>query len=393
LEANIRAQNRITTANGKPEAVPVSNAFGSQKTPPLVDKGLPPQVLVDNDSELTGVSKQPAIAGKSVVPDSQKVPEQNPNLPLVQDKPSGLQPKAVGIGLRKFPLTAEEGVDNRTNPAQQGQILPDALTDDKATAVQPRRPGTPQLTELLADDGIKQGDNFPGKPASQELRHPQLQVSTGQIKGRGSSASNNNSDSGFEQILSGNNAAAYIEEQSSAIPNTVTTDNLPAQTSSSDVSASITEQILESINSPSSQQAGTQQITVRLNPPELGKVFIKFEEQDNQITGLLEISKVQTRYEVERALPQIIQNLADSGIQVRRLEVMLTNQNEQQSYRDELLQDSSFQQYHDLPERGNPDNHDTVATNESDIFGHDGSYWGNLEPQMQITDNSINILI
>ncbi|MHC4109926.1 MAG: hypothetical protein ACYSUY_02565 [Planctomycetota bacterium] len=36
LEANIRAQNRITTANGKPEAVPVSNAFGSQKTPPLV---------------------------------------------------------------------------------------------------------------------------------------------------------------------------------------------------------------------------------------------------------------------------------------------------------------------------------------------------------------------
>ncbi|MHC4109928.1 MAG: hypothetical protein ACYSUY_02575, partial [Planctomycetota bacterium] len=98
----------------------------------------------------------------------------------------------------------------------------------------------------------------------------------------------------------------------------------------------------------------------------MGKVFIKFEEQDNQITGLLEISKAQTRYEVERALPQIIQNLADSGIQVRRLEVMLTNQNEQQSYRDELLQDSSFQQYHDLPERGNPDNHDTVATNESD---------------------------
>ena len=72
---------------------------------------------------------------------------------------------------------------------------------------------------------------------------------------------------------------------------------------------------------------------------------------------------------------------------------MLTNQNEQQSYRDESLQDGSFQQYHDLPERGNPDNHDTVATNESDIFGHDGSYWGNLEPQMQITDNSINVLI
>jgi hypothetical protein len=58
-----------------------------------------------------------------------------------------------------------------------------------------------------------------------------------------------------------------------------------------------------------------------------------------------------------------------------------------------LLQDGTFQQHDDFPEGGNPNNHDTVATNESDIFGHESSYWGNLEPQMQITDNSINILI
>ena len=393
LEAHIRAQNRITTANGKPEAVPISNALGSLKTPPLVDEGPSPQVLVDNDSELTGVSKKPAIAGKSVVPANQKVPAPNPSLPPVQDKSSGLQPQLVGIGLRKSLLTAEKAVDNKTNPAQQGQILPEASTDDKATAGQPRRPGTPQLTEPLADDDIEQGDNFTGKSLSQKLHNPQLQVSTGQIKDRGSSASNNDSDSGFEQILSGNNTETCIAEQTTVFPEAVKADNMPAQNSPSDVSASITEQILESIQSPSSQQAGTQQITIRLNPPELGKVFIKFEEQENQITGLLEVSKAQTRYEVEQALPQIIQSLADSGIQVKRLEVMLTNQNEQQSYRDELLQDGSFQQYHDLPEGSNPDNHDTVATNESDIFGHDGSYWGNLEPQMQITDNSINILI
>jgi hypothetical protein len=111
------------------------------------------------------VSEKPAITGKPVVPVGRKVPALNPNILPVQDKPSSPQFQTVRIDPGKLPLIAENTVGNKTNPAQQGQILPEAPTDDKATAVQPRRPGTPQLTELLADDGIKQGDNFPGKPA------------------------------------------------------------------------------------------------------------------------------------------------------------------------------------------------------------------------------------
>jgi len=375
LEGHVRTQNRITTANGKPEAVPVSKAFSSQQSPSLATEGFKSQAHVDAAGEITNVIQKPSIARKPVVPVDQKAPLVNPNIPRIQDKPSGPQFQFVRIDPEQSPLIAEHAVANKT------------------AASQPIRTQTQHLSGPLADDVIEQGDNFRGKSASQQLHHPQFHVSTGQTKDRGSSASDSNSDSGFEQILSGNTTATYIAEQTSAFPEAIKADNMPAQTSSSDVSASITEQILESINSPSSQQAGTQQITIRLNPPELGKVFIKFEEQENQITGLLEVSKAQTRYEVEQALPQIIQSLADSGIQVRRLEVMLTNQNEQQSYRDESLQDGTFQQHHDFPEGSNPDNHDTVATNESDIFGHDGSYWGNLEPQMQITDNSINVLI
>jgi flagellar hook-length control protein FliK len=225
------------------------------------------------------------------------------------------------------------------------------------------------------------------------LHNLQLQVSTGQIKEHGSSASNNKSDSGFEQIISANNTATFIEDQSSLFSDTATTDNLFVQASSSDFSASITKQILESIHNPSSQQSGTQQITIRLNPPELGKVFIKFEEQENQITGLLEVSKAQTRYEVEQRLPHIIQNLADSGIQVKRLEVTLTAQSEQQSYRDESLQDGTFQEHHEFSQENNPDNLGTIGTNELVIGVNSNSYQDDLEPQMQITDNSINILI
>jgi hypothetical protein len=359
LKALVDVNNNIITVSEKPAVVPTSNALGSQKTRPLTVEGLTPKALVDTDSGITTASNKPAIlADMQVIPDGRKVPEPNPSLPLVHNKASGRQPLPVRIDLDKSPLIAENVVENKDSAGQPGQ------------------PGTQQLSESLADDFTGKGDNFTGKSVSQKLHNPQLQVSTGQIKGRGNSASNNNSDSGFEQILSGNNTATYFEKQSSPFPDTVMTDNQPTQASPSDVSASITKQILESIHSPSYQQSGTQQITIRLNPPELGKVFIKFEEQENQIIGLLEVSKAQTRYEVEQ-----------------RLEVALTDQGEQQPYRDESLQDGTFQQHHEFSQESNPDNHGVIGTNESVISRNNDNYQESLETDIHITDNSINILI
>ncbi len=352
------------------------------------DKGSALKALIDAQSETNTANGKPAVAGKSVLPGIRKVPASNAGSQPVQDNYSGLQSQSVRIGPVKFPSIADKAAGNKTTTSQQGPTLPEPSVDNKAA-------GKPShhSTQPLAEEGIEQDKNSQGKPAQQKLHQAQLHISTGQIKERGSSASSKNSDSGFEQILSANNAATYIKEQSSPFPDTVTTDNIQSQTPTSDFSASITEQILESIHSTSSQQAGSQEITIRLNPPELGKVFIKFEEQENQITGLLEVSKAQTRYEVEQALPHIIQNLADCGIQVKRLEVILTDQGEQQPYRDEFLQDGTFQQNQDFSEGGNPDNHGTIGTNESIIGVNSSGYLDSFEPQMQITDNSINILI
>ncbi|NIP28571.1 MAG: hypothetical protein GWN67_27940 [Phycisphaerae bacterium] len=376
LKALADVNSKITTANEKPAVVPTTNTLESQKIPPLTVEGLTPKGLVDADSRITAVSNKGAIiAGKPVVPDGPKVPETSPSLLSVHSKSSGLQPLPVRIDLDKSPLTAENVVGN------------------KDSADRPGHPGIQQPSGPLVGDILEQGENVTGKSLSRNLHDLQLQVCTGQIKEHGSSASNNKSDSGFEQIISANNATIFFEEQSSPFPDSVTTDNLPAQTSPSDVSASITKQILESIHSSSSQEPGTQQITIRLNPPELGKVFIKFEEQENQITGLLEVSKAQTRYEVEQTLPHIIQNLADSGIQVKKLEVMLTDQSEQQPYRDESLQDGTFQQHHEFSQENNPDDPGFIGSDVPVTGVNNNSYQGGHEQQMQITDSSINILI
>ena len=336
-------------------------------------KGLLPEALVDAGSKITTASKKPAIAGKPVVGDGQKVSTLNPSSPPVQDKSPGLQSQLAGLGPEKSPLMAEKAVCLKTNPAQQGQVVSDPLADN----------GMP------ANNGIRKGYNSPGNHAFQKLHRPQLQVSTGQIKNRDSSTSNNSSNSGFGQMLSANNAQSAIAEQSSAFPEAAKADNLPSQTSPSTDSASITDQILESIHN--SLRQGDQQISIRLNPPELGKVLIEFKQQEHEITGLLEVSKIQTKYEVEQALPQIIQNLADCGIEIKRLEVMLSDgeQSEQQALKDQSLQNGWARQQ-------DPANQSAEANNTpaNERLTNDNSYAGLNELQeMFVTNHSINILI
>jgi len=89
-------------------------------------------------------------------------------------------------------------------------------------------------------------------------------------------------------------------------------------------SAAVSQQIQESFSTAVHQ--GDQQITIRLNPPELGSVQMSIREQGDQITGLLEVSEMQTRAEIQQALPQIVRNLQDMGINVKRLDVTLVTE-------------------------------------------------------------------
>jgi hypothetical protein len=368
LQALIRSQQRTASANGKLEVLPVSNAPGNPKTPQLAGEQLAPEPPVNNNSNSgkNGIGQKPDITDKPDIPNARKP---DPGILPIQDKP-------FRSGLEKF------------------HLIPEHAIESKAAAGEPHRIQTQQFRGPQVDDVMEQGYNSPGTLTYQHLHRAQHQMSTGPIKGRDSSASgNSNSDSGFAAVLSGGNSPTYMMEQTSAFSEATKNENLPPETPLRDIAASITEKMLESVHSSSSQEAGTHQITLRLNPPELGKVYIKFEEQDNQIAGLLEVSKAQTRYEVERALPSIIQNLADSGIEIKRLEVMLTNQGEQQSSRDELLQDGLFQQHHYFPEDNNPNNSGAIGADEPGIFDNESGYQDSPGAQAQFTATSINILI
>ena len=368
-DALVDADGKTTATNEKTAPVDTTVVAGSPKSSALSGKKLGTDNLVDDDSKTT--NEETTMTDKSAIPGNEKTPAVNTNFPSVQTKLTEPQSQPVGITPEKSASVAK--------PSDSKAAAPKIVSESSGgNDKEPPRAGNKVL------------DN----PTVQELNVTAVQVSTGQTKNRGSSTSNDSSDSDLEQILSHNNPQTPVTEQSPNSADGAKTTALPGHTSPGSVSADIGKQILESIHSSLSQEGQNQQITIRLNPPELGKVFIKFDEQDSQIIGLLEVSKPQTRIEIQQALPQIIQNLRDSGIQIKRLEVVLSEgeQPEQEALKDQSLQNGWTHQHDSTNSHLGVNNPDTNGINEWLI--NNNSYENISELQEALTtDGSINMLI
>lgn len=150
---------------------------------------------------------------------------------------------------------------------------------------------------------------------------------------------------------------------------------------------SVARQIQESVNSQ--YRPGAQQIIIRLDPPELGRVTIRFSEQNNNITGVLHVDKADTKQQIQQALPGIIQNLENSNVLIRKLEVVLNNQQQYDT------PDENAAGYNGGYEQQNSPNHGPHTNNASYRSWSDKSNHTNdsNNPQIELTDKSINMLI
>ena len=263
----------------------------------------------------------------------------------------------------KYPPVAAKSIDNKIAAGQKSPIA--------------------VVSESADSNSRKSTNNLLASSAVQKLNVTELQIPAPQTKNQSRSPANGFSDSNFDQLLARNDAQIAVTQQSSTASEA---GQAAGNAYAADVSTDLTGQILESIYS--SLSGGHRQITIRLNPPELGKVFIKFQEHDTHITGLLEVSSPQTQYEIEQALPQIIQNLQDSGVQIKRLEIVLAQQTDHYALADQSQPDGWFQQH-------NFTAYDTPVGDRSPnewLTDNDG-YQDKVLPRPQITDSSINILI
>ncbi len=110
----------------------------------------------------------------------------------------------------------------------------------------------------------------------------------------------------------------------------------------------IGDQILNSVHA--SMARADKQVQIRLAPPELGTVTVRLSEQGDQIRGFLEVGRDETRREIEQALPQVLKGLQEAGVQIRRLEVVVSDQGDRSPGRDQLHQDDGAQQQQQQPD-------------------------------------------
>ncbi len=174
----------------------------------------------------------------------------------------------------------------------------------------------------------------------------------------------------------------------------VTPDILKAD-SNNDVSAQISKHITESISSSTIQQGGEKQITIRLNPPELGSVMIRFSEKNSELTGTLQVSKAETKAEIEQALPDIIRSLSESGIQLRRLDVVSTENkfSTNDSNREQLMQgDTSGHSGQNDSQNQNAGADDFNKSRFQQWFSNTIEYSRGYSSQNQYASGSINML-
>jgi flagellar hook-length control protein FliK len=302
--------------------------------------------------------------------------------------------KSVTISTLTIPLVAEtilpakpvvistpsSNEQNQESPVQTAETT----TTNKADINQKDSRSKTEFSDLLKDNKFNI-ETLSVKSVEQKMSQPQTQPSALQAEKRDDLSLKQTSGPDMElgkQTPLVNNVQPVISEHSSASTASAKV------TGNAEAAVSVSSQIQESIHS--SFRSNSQEIIIHLNPPELGKVTIKFTEQDNAITGLLQVDKSQTRSQIQQALPEIIQNLHNSGIQIKNIEVVLTNQQEQYTPKDQssAAGQESWSGHQNSP---NPE-----AQRNNNFYSEQLTYTNNLtelaEPRMQFIGSSINML-
>jgi flagellar hook-length control protein FliK len=295
----------------------------------------------------------------------------------------------TGFALPQSDLTGLQVISEPTQVDIKGSAADSKQTEDKPAGNQRGKIFSEVSADIvkgfqIAANNASAGKN--GQMANQlgaESSNPTF-VQTLQNRADSTAGSSTN----IEQMLSITNVQQTPTEQTPS-PQVPAADVVPQ----GQQKQQLMEQIFESIQS--SMQQDSRQITIRLNPPELGKVFIKFQENNGHIVGILKVSEAQTRYDIEKVLPQLIQHLTDCGVVIKRLEVVLADQPEQQGFKEQVPQNNQEGWANNQKNMAEENNSGKTYTNEWGTNGGYGEADGDIVRLSDsfITDKSMNVLV
>lgn len=138
-----------------------------------------------------------------------------------------------------------------------------------------------------------------------------------------------------------------------------------------------------------------EEMVIRLDPPELGKVHIQFRSQNGELTGMIRADNPQTLAELQRESTSLLQRLNDAGVQIKTLDVQMNDMNQQgrgeQSFAQAQNAYSMFQQHNGDGRGGYGYNH--AGPNEPNETIQDDSQTWSSRNEQYITDSAVNVML
>ena len=118
-----------------------------------------------------------------------------------------------------------------------------------------------------------------------------------------------------------------------------------------------------------------------------------FRQIDGEITGVLQVEKRETKYDIEQSLPQIVASLHQSGVQIGRVNVIINDQNQQGPLKNNDVPNDDFvgMAKHGFNGQSSDDNPDRPNSTQADTPGHLNRQPSNINNE--ITDNTINVYV
>jgi len=138
----------------------------------------------------------------------------------------------------------------------------------------------------------------------------------------------------------------------------------------------------------SSADRNGQEIVIRLDPPNLGRVRVALRMDGNEVRGVLDVENPRTLNQLQREAPDLVGRLTDAGIEMKRMDISLS----QDGARDSGVFSQQYAQ--DAPGQGRWDALDQDLPTEEILSGAttDGEDQP-AGPPMMIGENSINVWI
>jgi len=322
-------------------------------------------------------------------------------------------PQKAGNGKAEAPAAGTDVEPRPTAP----RIAPMAHADRPAEGARTQQPATPQAAPVSAEDSQRAPAGRQQGPAEAPgaTRKAEPAVTVAQVTPPAAGGETQRPASGKQQTGGSSQPAAAPMEATSSSPGpagqpavaAVSPDgaaqalrptgaeNQAPRPAGAEAQApaepaalreagegSVARQIGEQIRANASRL--DQQIIIRLNPPELGRVRMTLRAEGNELRGVLEADNPRTVSELQREAAGLAARLAEGGVALRRLDVSLSEVGGQNSATSTLL--------HDQPNdgRGTWEQPGRGAADGARAFAEDAAA---SEPASYVDDQSINVWI